>query len=185
MAPRTSNRVAWSIALASIALWATSTPLSWGQVAADAGRLFQESSTESTTTSGEAVADGAATVTGLNAGDQSPPCLPLPPAITQPAPTVMVTPPITAGQEGNFHVCGTNAQVAQAIEQLIAGRGFSARLTSRGDGCADLAITVMSPDTTSGRASSNLSVSLGSGRGLSIQIVSEDGATHASIGPSR
>jgi hypothetical protein len=97
----------------------------------------------------------------------------------------MVAPPVAAGQEGNFHMCGPDAQAAQVIEQLIAGRGFSARLTSHGDGCADLAIKVTSPDSTSGRASSNLSVSLGAGRGLSIQIVSEGGVTHASIGPSR
>jgi hypothetical protein len=109
----------------------------------------------------------------------------LPSALTQPAPPVIVAPPIAPGQEGNFHLCGTDAQAAQAIEQLIAGRGFSARLTSRGEGCADLNIKVTSPDGTSGRASSNLSVSLGAGRGLSIQIVSEGGVTHASIGPSR
>jgi hypothetical protein len=177
--------MAWSIAIASLALWATGTPLSWGQVAADTGRLLEQANTETITTSGESVADDAATVPGLDAGEQSPPCLPLPQAITQPAPSVMIAPPSTAGQEGNFHMCGPDTQAAQAIEQLIAGRGFSARLTSRGDGCADLAINVTSPETTSGRASSNLRVSLGSGQGLSIQIVSEGGATHASIGPSR
>jgi hypothetical protein len=185
MAPQTSNRMAWSIAIASLALWATNSPLSWGQVAADAGRLLEQSNTETTTNPGETVADGAPTATGFDATEQSPPCLPLPPAMTQPAPPVPVAPPNIAGQEGNFHVCGTDAQAAQAIEQLIAGRGFSARLTSRGDGCADLAIKVASSDTTSGRASSNLTVSLGAGGSLSIQIVSEGGVTHASIGPNR
>ena len=45
-------------------------------------------------------------------------------------------------------------------------------MTSRGDGCADLTIRATG-QTASGSATSNLNVSLGSGRNLSIQIVSD------------
>jgi hypothetical protein len=65
---------------------------------------------------------------------------------------------------------------------LIGGRGFNATLSANGDGCADLAIHATSPAAENSRASSSLSVSLGSGANLSIQIVSEAGATHVSIG---
>ena len=33
--------LAWSVAIASLALWATSVPVTWGQVAAGAARLFE------------------------------------------------------------------------------------------------------------------------------------------------
>ena len=49
-----------------------------------------------------------------------------------------------------------------------------------GDGCADLTIHPTS-QLANGSSSSNLSVSLGAGRNLSIQIVSTQGATHATI----
>ena len=62
----------------------------------------------------------------------------------------------------------------------MAGRSFSSSLSSRGDGCADLTIRVTSP-VTSGSASSNLTVSLGGGRTLTIKIVSEQGATRATL----
>jgi hypothetical protein len=71
---------------------------------------------------------------------------------------------------------------------LVAGRGFSARLVSQPDGCADLTIDVnaSAPALTTGRASSNLSVASGAqgdnaGRRVAVQIVSENGQTHASI----
>jgi hypothetical protein len=80
-------------------------------------------------------------------------------------------------QPGTFHLCGADAGIARSIEQLIAGRGFSAMLSARGDGCADLTIKPTSPAGTGGRASSNLKISLDSGRNLSIQIVSEAGTT--------
>lgn len=88
-----------------------------------------------------------------------------------------------------FRLCGTaDAQAARAIEQLVGGRGFNARLISLPDGCADLTIDVNSsaPVLTSGRSSSTLSVAAGSdgnntGRRVAVQIVSENGQTHASI----
>jgi hypothetical protein len=93
--------------------------------------------------------------------------------------------PAAGAQEGTFHLCGADAQVARSIEQLIAGRGFSATLSAKGDGCADLTIRVNLPVSTGSRASSSLKVSLGSGQSLSIQIVSEDGATRVSVGQDR
>jgi len=173
--------VAWSIAVAALALWATSVPVSWGQVGASAGRLFDD-----------------ATPTDQNV-DTDVPCLPVPAAIQTAIPQVaipqVVIPPIavstpdpnaasSGAQSGTFRLCGGDEQTtAHAIEQLIAGHGFSASLSAKGDGCADLTIRV-SPQATSGSASSQLNVSLGSGKNLSIQIVSQAGATSVSIGQS-
>lgn len=88
-----------------------------------------------------------------------------------------------------FRLCGTaDAQAARAIEQLVAGRGFTARLVSVRDGCADLTIDVSAAAAalTSGRSISNLSVAAGSqgngaGRRVAVEIVSENGQTRASI----
>ncbi len=77
-------------------------------------------------------------------------------------------------------MCGPDASTAQALEQLIAGRGFSATLNSTADGCADLIVRATSP-VGNGSATSRLSVSLGSGQNLQIQITSQNGATHVSI----
>ncbi|HLH72255.1 MAG TPA: hypothetical protein VKX96_03150, partial [Chloroflexota bacterium] len=107
-----------------------------------------------------------------------------------PAPAQNIPSRTTAGLTATFQLCGTpDSQIQQSIENLIAGRGFSARLVSRSDGCADLTITV-SPGSTSeqtgARQSTNLSVSSGSGgmvHTISVQIVSENGTTHVTIGP--
>jgi hypothetical protein len=96
----------------------------------------------------------------------------------------MPSPSGPSAQEGTFHLCGADPQAEQAIEQLIAGRSFSTSLTARGDGCADLTVRVTGQNAA-GSATSNLSVSLGSGQTLSIQIVSERGATRVSIGAGR
>jgi hypothetical protein len=85
-------------------------------------------------------------------------------------------------------VCGTpDPQIARAIEQAVAGRAFSATLIGRPDGCGDLSIQVTSPAALSpgSRVQSTLSLSLQAGRGVSIEIVSEDGATNVSLGPGR
>jgi hypothetical protein len=162
MAPLNSTRLAWSIAIASLALWATSVPLTWGQAAAGAD------------------SDAAA--------DQ-PPCITLPTPVAPITPALAAIPtPLSASEPstggGTFHLCGADDSTARAIEQLVGGRSFSTSLSSRGDGCADL--TVRPADAVisgNSRAASNVSVSLGSGQNLSIQIVSEGGATHVSIGP--
>ena len=40
MALLNNSRLAWSVALASLALWATSVPMTWGQLSADANRML-------------------------------------------------------------------------------------------------------------------------------------------------
>jgi hypothetical protein len=186
MAPLNSSRVAWSIAIASLALWATSAPLTWSQVAVrSAGHLFDQAvddtTTSSTTTVSQTLTNETPTTTTDDAGAPSAPCPPLAPALTQPAAPAPVA-PVEGSQQGTFHLCGADAGVARSIEQLIGGRGFSAALTSHGDGCADLTISASSSGSGGGSATSHLKVSLGSGRSLSIQIVSAGGSTHVDIG---
>jgi hypothetical protein len=97
-------------------------------------------------------------------------------------PAVPCAPPplvVTPGAETTFHICGPDPALAQAIQDVIGGHGFSVTLRSTGDGCADL--TVKPSASTFGSASSVVSVGLGDGRQLHIEIVSEQGATSASI----
>jgi hypothetical protein len=175
MAPLKSTRLAWSIAIASLALWATSAPLTWGQVAVRSASQLFDQSVDETTVIQDVTNEIPATIAD-EVGAVGAPCPSLPPALTQPAP-LAPAPPVEAMQPGTFHLCGADAGIARSIEQLIAGRGFSAMLSARGDGCADLTIKPTSPAGTGGRASSNLKISLDSGRNLSIQIVSEAGTT--------
>jgi hypothetical protein len=97
-------------------------------------------------------------------------------------PTTTPVPARPAAALGNFVICGSDPPTERAVEQLVGGRGFSATLVARGDGCADMMVRV-NPDMVGGTSSSTikLSVSLGSGRVLDVQIASERGATHASI----
>jgi hypothetical protein len=181
MAPHNSTRVAWSIAVASLALWATSAPVTWGQAATIAERFLQESTDETTSATNTFLTltdDGRTAVTA--ADPNTTPCTSVTPASQEPAPAAPQ--PSSGAQQGSFRVCGADAQTAHAIEQLIAGRPFSATLSAHGDGCADLSIRVTSSNPTSGTASSNLRVSLGTGQNLSIQIVSDKGTTHVNIG---
>jgi hypothetical protein len=182
MAPFKNTRLAWSVAIASLALWATSVPLTWGQLSSDATRLLDVTPT---TFDDMQQTDAAATpcppvpatpLAGVQPAIASLLPTPLPPATTpaQPADS-------SGTSQGSFHLCGPDASAAQAIEQLIAGRSFSASLNSTGDGCADLSIQATSP-VGNGSATSRLSVSLGSGQNLQIQITSQNGATHVSIG---
>ena len=185
MASLNNTRVAWSVAVASLALWATSVPTTWGQISAGATQLLNQSDQQPASSDSSAL--------------QAVPCPPgllLPQAVidafsASTAATAPVSPELNPGfsvppadpntQERTFHVCGPNATTEREMEQLIAGRGFSASVTSTGDGCADVTIRATSA-AGNGRASTNLNVSLGSGHNLSIQIVSEGGATHVSIG---
>jgi hypothetical protein len=183
MASLNNTRVAWSVAVASLALWATSVPTTWGQISAGATQLLNQTDQQPGTSDSSAL--------------QAVPCPPgllLPQAVIDAfsaaaATSAPVTPEVGSSvppaegnaQERTFHVCGQDATTEREMEQLIAGRGFSTSITSTGDGCADVTIRATSP-AGSGRASTNLNVSLGSGRNLSIQIVSEGGATHVSIG---
>ena len=178
MTPGKSTGLAWSIAIASLLLWVSSATSVWGQAVPS-----QSDSITNTSTADDS--DGSSNATqAFTTTDDSAPCPAGPAAVTPSTSAPAPGPDLASGgptQEGSFHLCGPNDQVARAIEQLVAGRGFSASVSSRGDGCADLTIKTTSP-ISSGRAASTLKVSLGSGQNLSIQIVSEDGATHASIG---
>jgi len=157
--------LAWGVTVAALALWATSAPVSWGQVAASAGRFLDD-----------APADQAV--------ENEVPCLPLPAAIQTVIPAPVLTPePAQPPESGTFSLCGDQQATARAIEQLIAGHGFSASLSSQGNGCANLTIRV-SPQMSGGTASSQLNVGLGAGQNVSVQIVSERGATHVTIGQS-
>ncbi len=191
MTPRTQTRLAWAIALASVALWVTSVPATFGSAAAGslgtvAQRLIQTQSTDQTTTN----EDDVHVTTGDVTAQQGAPCPPLTPAAAESAPPADATSPgLTVGPssssptEAAFRLCGTADPAAErAIERLIAGRSFSSVLRSRPDGCADLTITIDPRSVPSaGRSSSNVSVSIGSGQALSVQIVSESGATRATI----
>lgn len=175
MAPLNNSRLAWSVAVAALALWATSAPVTWGQLSTNATRLLDVPPT-STASDDSQQADETVT-----------PCPPAPDSVAVPAevdslsPTPAPPPPAaSSSSQASFHVCGADPSAAQAIEQLIAGRNFSARMSTTADGCADLTVQANAP-VGRGSATSRLSVALGSGQNLEIEITSENGATHVSI----
>ena len=168
--------------MAALSLWATSAPITWGQVAAGADYLFAQTADDGASTNTTTVdfQVGDTTISTNDGGVQTGPCPTQPPAIVPLTPPAPITPAVATGQPGTFHICGADPNIETSIQQLIGGRGFSATLASHGDGCADLTIRPTS-EVASGSSSSNLSVSLGSGRNLTIQIVSAQGATRANI----
>ncbi|MGI5837384.1 MAG: hypothetical protein ACOX87_12980, partial [Chloroflexota bacterium] len=85
-----------------------------------------------------------------------------------------------------FLLCGgPDPETERAIEQLINGRSFKTKLTSRSDGCADLTVTVLPQSQPNlGRQSSSLTVSAQNST-ISVQIVNENGVTRATIGAKR
>jgi hypothetical protein len=186
MTPFSSTRLAWSVAIASLALWVTSAPISWGRMADDATRLI-----------GDAVPQQADDAPPADdSSSQLAPCPPAPSSTSTGTTTSISTststtpdvaapvPPAPApnqNQQATFHLCGPDPQSERAIAQLIAGHTFSASVSARGDGCADLTIRV-NPQLAGGSATSQMNVSLGSGQSLTIQIISENGATRVSIG---
>lgn len=120
--------------------------------------------------------------------------LPLPappvliPQVPTPAPVPTLVPVPVGAAQATFRVCGADGQAARAIEQLIAGRSFSATLVGLRDGCADLTISVAgvaSGTSPSGRQSTNLTVGgSGGAQSIAVRIVSENGTTQASIAPT-
>ncbi len=194
---------AWGVTLASIALLAMAVPVVRGAATADTPEpeapIIEEQATAWEPTE-VAPAEPAAGADAALPTDEAGlhvdvPCEP-PPAADQGTPgssSVLTQPdpaPDPAALQATFRLCGTpDPQTERALEQLIAGRGFSARLVSRPDGCADLTVKVppQPAGVTTGRASSRLVVSTGGGpagpgRTISVQIVSENGATRVSIG---
>ena len=180
----------WAVAALSIAVWVLAPP-SWTQ-ALHNGSLFSILR-EPRSAQAEDVGSGTdfwTSVFGGNGGititncDSSPPPTSIPPASD--GGNVVPAPPSTSpsGLQQTFRLCGTPASTTErAIEQFIAGRSYSATLVSRSDGCADLTVTV-SPGSSfglNGQQSTNLSVASGSGGTISVQIVSQNGATQVSI----
>ncbi len=224
-------RLAWAVALASVALWVATAPATLGsllpQFADDAssGELFSviaeqdtaavaptagpsesvtiESGDDRVVVSGNQVtvtSDQRVTVTSGGAVPEQPPFPTFPPFPSMepfptfpPLPTTTPRSPVAPAGEATFTLCGgPDPKAEQDIAQLIGGRNFSARLNSRSDGCADLTITVMpqSIGATTGRQSTNLTVSVGStggapARSVSIQIATENGVTRVSIGAGK
>jgi hypothetical protein len=176
-----STRLAWSIAFASLALSMWSAPLTWSATSMGTARLLAQTDDSSATSSlGTHIGDTPQSTDdpALNSV-----CPPIATAIARlNPPTITPVPLGPAAAEGNFHICGGDPATERAVEQLVGGRGFSATLVAPGDGCADLMVRV-NPDVPGGSSSSTikLSVSLGSGRVLDVQIASQQGATHASI----
>jgi len=168
MRPQQSNRLAWSVAVASLALWAVTAPVTWGQqVATGANGLFDQ-------------ADPGADITTLTTTTTTTEDSQLADSPIAACPTPMPSTPVVATGPRTFTICGADSGIERDIEQLIGGHGFSATLNSHGGSCAELTIRPTA-QISSGSSSSNLSVSLGSGQTLSIQIVSDPGGTHATI----
>jgi hypothetical protein len=202
-----SRWIIGTVAITSFALWSIA-PTSWIQFVRNAEML--PFTRESHTVQAErlALADSFppditvdnGSASGSSCEPTSTPT-PLPAPTSPPSPVALATPvaednvpptPSAVAQsalQATFRLCGSpDPNTQRSIEQLIAGRGFSARLASRSDGCADLSITVSpsSSRVSSGRQSTSLSISSGSGGSahpISIQIVSQNGATHVAIGP--
>ncbi len=173
-----NSRLAWVIALASVALWAATAPATLGSLGkqeadapAESNPAMQSLGTTEPVppqTAGELQCEAAPTPGSASSPDNATP------STAQPL------------LEATFRLCaGPDPQAERAIEQLIDGRSFRARLVSRADGCADLTISV-SPQSSAGsfigRQSTLLTVGSGSTAGvISVQIVTENGVTKASI----
>lgn len=109
-------------------------------------------------------------------------------ATPPPFPTMQAAENPSVGQNENqkiYQLCGQDdSGLARAIEQFIAGRGFSAQLISRSGACPNLTITIpagSASGSSRGTQKTHLSVTSG-GRDYQIDIVSENGITRASVG---
>jgi hypothetical protein len=173
MSPFRSTRLAWGIAFASLALWAVSAPATFGQLSSASSAAAQETAADST---------GDDQTTSIQPDQQGAPCPTPPSAVSESAPPAATPVPPDATQ-ATFRLCGPDAGVERSIEQLVAGRPVTTTLTSRNDGCADLLVQITAPEAVaSGHSSTSVSVGVGAGQRLTVQIDSENGATHAHIG---
>ena len=183
LSTRPRRSLAWGTLLATVALLGAS-PVLGAHLAATAGGdpgapevLSASQTVDQTTTVDQASADGDLTA--------AMPCGTPDPSASS---TGQTNPIVAQPGEASFRVCGgSDAPTARAIEQLIAGRTFSASLNSRSaDNCADLTIHVSPQAAGGGSQTLNLSISSGSPtRAITVQITSDNGATHASIGGSQ
>lgn len=210
------RRLPWAITLAALLLWAMA-PGGWGRAVLEGAALpgwsYSAGSSASADTLDDSTADqgaaggsvqvGSIHVEGLPDGLKSaleceptravperpavvPTPLPWPPSPVL-VPQVPTPVPSGAGQ-ATFRLCGADGQAARAIEQLIAGRSFSATLVGLRDGCADLTISVAGAAAgapATGRQSTNLTIGgSGGAQSIAVRIVSENGTTQASIAPA-
>ena len=206
----TDGRLAWAIALASVILWAATASATFGSLwqqetdpstAPDlAGQALggaepaeiptcqpQETPAEQSDPLQQQT-DTASEPAPLPTADEPRPEA-SPTDLSNPGAGLPASQPTqqgSAGGEATFRLCGgPDPQAERAIEQLIDGRSFRARLVSRGDGCAELTITVLPQSSAGaliGRQSTQLTLSVGSGNVLSIRIATKNGVTKASIG---
>src|SRR5262245_1838559 len=86
MHPLNSNRVAWSVAFAALALWATSAETTFGQAVAGATRFFDQTQSEVITTT--------TTTIDAQVGDEPAPLCP--PVAAEPAPAIQAPVPTLA-----------------------------------------------------------------------------------------
>jgi hypothetical protein len=190
LSTRPRRSLAWGTLLATVALLGA-TPVLGAHLAATAGGdpgapevLSASQTVDQTTTVDQASADGDPNL-AMPCGTPGPSA-----SSTGQTNPVVAQPGGAVAQPGaaSFRLCGgSDAPTARAIEQLIAGRTFSASLNSRSaDNCADLSIHVSPQAAGGGSQTINLSVSSGSpARAITVQITSDNGATHASIGGSQ
>ncbi len=185
------SRYGWAVAAASLALWVLA-PITWTQAvhaSISSSITHGHSSTQAedlgpgTDFWTSVLGSGGAEVPNSTC-DSSP--TPSPAPATNASGSIAPSPANPTALEQTFRLCGSAAPDTQrAIEQLIAGRSFSATLVSRSDGCADLTVTV-SPDSglgSIGQQSTNLSVASGTRGTILVRIVSQNGVTHVTIGP--
>jgi hypothetical protein len=87
----------------------------------------------------------------------------------------------------SFDICMADAVTERAIEQFIAGRGFSASLTSNANACARLVVRVM-PGALAGQSTTALSVSgsddTGTPHRTNVRIAVSNGVTRVSLDSS-
>ena len=204
---RPPRPLARGVLLAALALLGA-TPVLGAHLAATVGgdpgepeALSASPTADQTTTVDQASTDGdlnSATPCGtpgpsaFSTGPSSPVAAQPGAALAQPGAAAVGQPPAPAAAssdlQASFRLCGaSDAPTARAVEQLIAGRSFSASLNGRSaDSCADLAIHVSPQAAGTGSQTVSLSVSAGSpARPITVQITSDNGVTHASIGGSQ
>ncbi len=86
-------------------------------------------------------------------------------------------------ESATYRICSSaEPETERAIEQFIAGRAFMTVLVGRPDGCADLTIVVFPHLSASGRQTTSVSFSSGSGPSIRVRITAEPGRTQVTIG---
>lgn len=187
MFPKHSRQVAFLAVSALLGVWTLA--LATRERAAYASWTDAQADSAPSTTTGAHGSVSAQRVFGPVAEEPSscPPGESLPGATGPQASTVQpAVGPSANGGANTFRLCTPpDPQIARAIEQLIAGRSFSATLVARNADCPELTIAVSPGGAVNGRQVSKLSVGLGSGDRLAVEIASENGSTTVDIGVGR